>query len=108
MEQLRILERNSGAAAGGYGFNPYQECHAVHPLNGEKCICSGLHAQHWAIYPGGNERTIFSSWVGGAPSFAPPKIINRRVHPVWQKKLMKLAAVAAAGLVIWAAFRLFS
>ena len=107
MEQLRILERNSGAASGS-GFNPYQECHAVHPTNGERCICSGSHVQHWAIYSGGNERTVFSSWVGGAPSSVPPKIINGRVYTVWQKQLMKLAAIAAAGLVIWLAFRLLS
>ena len=103
MEQLRILERNSGAASGS-GFNPYQECHAVHPTNGERCICSGSHVQHWAIYSGGNGRTVFSSWVGGAPSSVPPKIINRRVYTVWQKNLMKFAAVVAAGLVIWLAF----
>ena len=108
MGQLRTLEHSSGAARGGYGFNPYQGCHAVHPTNGEKCICSGAHVQHWAIYPGGNERTIFSSWVGGAPSSVPPVMTSGRVYPVWQKQLMKLAAIAAAGLVIWLAFRLLS
>lgn len=107
MEQLRTFEPNSGAAAGGYGFNPYQECFAVHPINGERCICRGLHAQHWAMFPDGNERTLFTSWTG-APSFAPPVMTSGRAYPVWQKKLMKLAAIAAAGLVIWLAFWLLS
>ena len=108
MEQLRTLEHSSGAARGGYGLNPYQECQAVHPTNGEKCVCRGLHAQHWAMFPGENERTYFSSWTGAAPSFAPPVMTSGRVYPVWQKRLMKLAAIAATGLVIWVVFQLLS
>ena len=107
MEQLRTLEHNSGAASGSR-FNPYQECQAVHPTNGEKCICRGLHAQHWAMFSGGNERTLFTSWTGAAPSFAPPVMTSGRVYPVWQKQLMKLAVIAATGLVIWLATWLLS
>lgn len=104
MEQLRTLEHNSGAVSGS-GFNPYQECFAVHPTNGEKCICRGAHAQHWAIYPGGNERTYFASWAG-APSFAPPVMTSGRVYPTWQKKLIMctvkfLGAMIALMLSMW-------
>lgn len=108
MEQSRTLEHGSGAVSGtASAFNPNQECYAVHPTNGEKCTCLGLHIQHWAIYSGENGRTIFSSWVGGTNT--PPRIItNGRVYPAWKKSLVKLAAVAITGLVIWLAFWLLS